>query len=94
AKTYTIAPGEYRFVLTTVPIDNVPIRKGHETRLKAGFLNLVSEGDWHLYDESKGKAYTSGNKPVKIVLPVGSYQIKLGTQFFPVIIKDGTTVEY
>ncbi len=47
-KTYTIAPGEYRFVLTTVPIDNVPIRKGHETRLKAGFLNLVSEGDWHL----------------------------------------------
>lgn len=93
-KTYTIAPGEYRFTLTTVPIDNVPIKKGHETRLRAGFLNLVSEGDWHLYDESKEKAYTSGNKPVKMVLPVGSYQLKLGGQFFPMIIKDSATVEY
>lgn len=93
-KTYTIAPGEYRFTLTTVPVDNVPIRKGHETRLKAGFVNLVSEGDWHLYDESKEKAYTSGNKPVKMVLPVGSYQLKLGGQFFPMIIKDSATVEY
>lgn len=93
-KTYTIAPGEYRFTLTTVPIDNVPIKKGHQTRLKAGFLNLVSEGDWHLYDESKEKAYTSGNKPVKMVLPVGSYQLKLGGQFFPMIIKDSVTVEY
>lgn len=93
-KTYTIAPGEYRFTLTTVPIDNVPIRKGHETRLRAGFLNLVSEGDWHLYDESKEKAYTSGNKPVKMVLPVGSYQLKLGGQFFPMTIKDSAMVEY
>ncbi len=93
-KTYTIASGEYRFTLTTVPIDNVPIRKGHETRLKAGYLNLVSEGDWHLYDESKEKFYTSGNKPVKMVLPVGSYQLKLGGQFYPMIIKDSATVEY
>jgi hypothetical protein len=93
-KTYTIAPGEYRFTLTTVPVDNVPIKKGHQTRLKAGYLNLVSEGDWHLYDESKEKAYTSGNKPVKMVLPVGSYQLKLGGQFYPMIIKDGATVEY
>lgn len=94
AKSYTIAPGEYRFTLSTVPVENVPIRKGHETRLKAGFLNLVSEGDWHLYDESKEKFYTSGNKLGKIALPVKSYQLKLGGQFFPVIIKDGETVEY
>ncbi len=93
-KTYTIAPGEYRFTLTNVPIDNVPIKKGHETRLRAGFLNLVSEGDWHLYDESKEKAYTSGNKPVKMVLPVGSYQLKLGGQFFPMTIKDSAMAEY
>ncbi|MGZ8550920.1 MAG: hypothetical protein ACXWV2_09670 [Chitinophagaceae bacterium] len=93
-KTYPIAPGEYRFTLTNVPIDNVPIKKGHETRLRAGYVNLVSEGDWHLYDESKEKAFTSGNKPVKLVLPVGSYQLKLGGQFFPMIIKDSVTVEY
>jgi hypothetical protein len=92
-KIYTIAPGQYRFTLTNVPVDNVPIQKGHETRLKAGFLNIVSDGDWHLYNDTKEKAYTSGNKPKKLPLPVGSYQVKLGGQFYPLIIKDGETVE-
>ena len=93
-KTFTIAPGEYRFTITSVPVENVPIQKGHETRIKMGFLNVVSEGDWHLYNDAKEKAYTSGNKPKKIALPVGNYQLKLGTQFYPVIIKDKETVEY
>ncbi|HLG41323.1 MAG TPA: hypothetical protein VI461_16710 [Chitinophagaceae bacterium] len=92
-KIYSIAPGEYRFTLTNVPVDNVPIKKGHETRLKMGFLSVVSEGDWHLFNETKDKQYTSGNKPKKIPLPVGSYQVKLGGEFYPVIIKDGETVE-
>ncbi len=92
-KSYTIAPGIYRFVLSTVPVDSVPIKKGHITRLKMGFLNVVSEGDWFLYNESKEKLYTSGNRPKKLPLPVGSYQVKLGLQFYPVEIKDGETVE-
>jgi hypothetical protein len=93
-KTYTIAPDKYRFTITNVPIENVPIQKGHETRLKMGFLNVVSEGDWHLYNETKEKAFTSGNKPKKLPLPVGSYQLKLGLDFYPFVIKDGETVEY
>ncbi len=93
-KIYTIAPGKYRFTLTNVPVENVPIQKGHETRIKAGFLNIVSEGDWHLYNETKEKAFTSGNKPKKLPLPVGNYQLKLGLQFYPMVIKDGETVEY
>ncbi len=92
-KVYTIAPGEYRITISNVPIDNVPIQKAHETRIKMGFLNVVSDGDWHLYDDTKEKAYTSGNKPKKIALPIGSYQLKLGTEFFPVIIKDKELVE-
>lgn len=79
-KIYTITPVVYRFTLTNIPVENVPIQKIHETRLKAGFLNLVSEGDWHLYDQKTEKAYTSGNKPKKLPLPVGSYQIKQGGQ--------------
>ena len=93
-KIFTIAPGQYRFTITNVPVENAPIQKGHETRLKMGFLNVVSEGDWHLYNETKEKAFTSGNKPKKIALPVGSFQLKLGLDFFPFVIKDGETVEY
>jgi hypothetical protein len=93
-KIYTIAPGRYRFTITNAPVDTVPIQKGHETRLKMGFLKVVSEGDWHLYSDTKEEQYTSGNKPKKIPLPVGSYQLKLGLQFYPMVIKDGETVEY
>ena len=92
-KTYSIAPGTYNFVLTTVPVENVPIQKGHETRLKAGFLNIVSEGHWELYNHTKENLFTTGNKTGKIVLPVGNYQLKLGGDFFPAVIKDGETVE-
>ena len=92
-KTYTITPGVYKFTITNVPIDNVPIKKAHETRLKMGYLNVVSEGDWHLYDGTKEKAYTSGNKPQKIALPIGSYQLKLGLEFYPFEIKDTEVVE-
>ncbi len=93
-KYYNLAPGNYNIKLNTVPVENVPIEKGKETRLKAGFLDIVSEGNWELRSESKEKFLTSGNKPQKLALPVGSYQLKLGTQFFPVSIKDGATVEF
>ncbi|MGZ8536696.1 MAG: hypothetical protein ACXWV9_00470 [Flavisolibacter sp.] len=92
-KQYTMAPGHYRFLITTVPVDDVPIQKGHETRLKIGFLNIVSEGVWDLHTESKDKQYTSGNRPRRIALPIGNYQLRLGTQFYPVTIKDKETVE-
>lgn len=93
-KSYNIAPGKYNVELNTITVENVPIEKGKETRLKAGFLNIESEGNWELYDESKMKFQTSNNKPQKIALPVGSYQLKLGGQFFHVKIKDGETEEY
>ncbi len=88
-KIFTIAPGEYHLVMSSVPVDNVPIKKGYETRLKAGYLNMVSTGDWFLYDETKEKLFITGNKPQKIVLPVGNYFIKSGMQFYPAIINDG-----
>jgi hypothetical protein len=94
SKSYSLAPGVYLFDLMGAQVENVPIQKGHDTRLKAGFLSVVSEGNWHLYNEAKEKIITSGHKPNKIALPVGSYQLSLGGQFYPVVIKDGKTVEY
>lgn len=93
-KIFTISPGEYRFLITDVPVENVPIQKGHETRIKMGFLNVVSEGGFYLYNDTKEKLYTTYDKPKKIALPVGNYQLKLGGQFYPFTIKDKETVEY
>lgn len=91
---YDIAPGIYDLQLNTIVVENVPVERGKETRLKTGVLSIVSEGDWEIYNETKEKFQTSGNKPKKIALPVGSYQLKLGGQFYPIVIKDKETVEY
>lgn len=93
-KYYTVTPGEYRILLSNAPVENVPIQKGHETKLKAGFLNVVSEGQWSLRDATKEHFFTSGPKPQNIALPVGKYQLDLGGQFHPVVIKDGEVVEF
>ena len=89
-----VAPGTYNFELNSITVENVPIEKGKLTRLKTGVLNIVSQGNWELYDDTQKKFQTSGNKPKKFALPVGNYQLKLGGQFFPVVIKDGKVEEF
>jgi len=92
--SYDLGPSIYNFQFNSIMVENVPIERGKETRLKTGVLQIVSGGVWELYDESKEKLHTTGNKPKKFALPVGSYQLKLGGQFYPVVIKEGATVEY
>lgn len=93
-KTSSLSPGEYAIKFTGVQLENVPVEKGKETRIKAGFLNVVSDGSWDLYDAAKEHIHTSNTKPEKIALPVGSYQLKMGGQYYPVVIKDKETVEF
>ncbi|MGQ0541774.1 MAG: hypothetical protein ACT4O9_07985, partial [Blastocatellia bacterium] len=61
-KYYLMAPGEYLIHLNNIPVENVPVQKGHATRLKAGFLNVVSQGRWEIYNDKK-KYLTSYNRP-------------------------------
>ncbi|NWG28516.1 MAG: hypothetical protein HXY48_08280 [Ignavibacteriaceae bacterium] len=90
---HDLAPGLYNFRLNTITVKNVPIEKGKETRLKVGYINIVSEGRWELRSEDKEKFQTSGDKQKKLVLPVGNYHLKLGEQLFPIKINDGETIE-
>jgi hypothetical protein len=55
-----------------VPVQNLPIKEGQETRIKAGYLHITTNEHWELRTEEK-KFLTSGNKPTKIALPVGRY---------------------
>ena len=45
-----VMPGEYKITINDVPVLNVPIKKGHDTKLKCGVLNVVSESYWDLSD--------------------------------------------
>ncbi len=91
---HDIAPGTYLFKLNSIPVENVTIEKGKETRLKTGVLNIVSPGDWEIYDEAKKKFYTSGNKPKKLALPAGIYQLEFEKNYYRVIIKEKLTVRF
>ena len=90
---FVLLPGEYKFTINNAPVLNVPVKKGHDTKLKCGVLNVVSEGVWYLNDESGKTYYTSGNTPTKMPLPVGTYSFELGGSKQTVVIKNGETVE-
>jgi hypothetical protein len=72
-------------------VERIPIVIGQETLLRVGFLVIQRTGHWDLYDESKSKFLTSGNKQVKIVLPVGSYQLKQNGKYTLLVVTEGST---
>jgi hypothetical protein len=69
-----LAPGLYHFKLNTVMVENIPIEAGKTTTLKTGILEITSN-QWELRSTTGDKFLTSGNRPVKIALPVGKYQL-------------------
>ncbi len=92
-KTINLVPGEYKIFFTYIPLTGVPIQKGMNTRLKAGILDVVTTGQWSIYDENKTKAHVVYYKPTKIGLPIGKYNIQINGQYQLVEIKEGTVTE-
>lgn len=75
---FVIAPGEYRITLNNASVQNVLIKKGYDTKLKTGVLNVTDNDVWYLYDESGEIFCISGNKPEKLLMPEGKYILKVG----------------
>jgi hypothetical protein len=84
-KYYDLVPGLYNLRLNTVLVENVLIEAGKTTTLNMGVLEINSN-DWELRDESGRKFLTSGNKPRRMVLPVGKYQLKQGRDKLTVMV--------
>lgn len=93
-KSHSLIPGEYNITVSSVPVLTVPVQKGMNTRLKAGTLHVVTEGQWGLYDESQKINFVTHHYPMKLGLPAGKYAIYLKGQYLPVEIKDGEVTEF
>ena len=87
-----LTPGTYKITINNAPIMNVEIRKGHDTKLKIGVLDVDFDGVWNVYSEDKKNAYTSGAKPEKILLPVGKYYLEEGGSDRIVEVKESAAV--
>jgi hypothetical protein len=91
---YDLPPGNYNISLNHVLVPNVPIEKGKEFVFRFGFLDLLTHTSWYLYTESKEKALTSGNRPMKMPLPVGSYVLNFEGKDYEIIIRDRMTLKF
>ncbi len=91
---HDVTPGMYTIKLNTVPVENIQAEAGKETRIKAGILNMMSYGSWNIYDETKKIFYTSGNKPQKLALPPGIYQLKFGDKYYRITVVNRVIVKF
>ncbi len=87
---FTLPAGEYRITLNNAPVENVPIKQGHDTKLKTGILGVNENNVWYLYDETQTNFYTSGNKPEKLLLPIGKYLLEAGIEKKSVFVNEKT----
>ncbi|HLG38517.1 MAG TPA: hypothetical protein VI461_02575 [Chitinophagaceae bacterium] len=74
---FVLSPGDYKITINNTPVENVQIKKGYDTKLETGILDISANATWYLYDETGKNSYTSGSKSEKLLLPVGIYKITL-----------------
>jgi hypothetical protein len=87
----SLAPGNYKITINDAPVMNVEIKKGHDTKLKTGVLDIDFDDVWYLYKEDKSDTYTSGNKPMKLLLPAGRYLLEENGIGRIVVVKEELT---
>lgn len=85
-KFISLSPGTYDISLNNCRINAVMINRGYETKFKTGIVSLESAGNWSIirhyktwYGSTLNQLVSSGNKPGKILLPVGEYTVNLST---------------
>ena len=84
----TVPPGTYKITLNNAVVENVPVKKGQDTELKTGLMEINHNELWYLYDESGETYNSSGLKPQKLLMPVGNYQLKVGEVAHTMIVKE------
>lgn len=76
-------------------LSDIPVRRGMDTRIRAGMLNLNLSGtSWVIYDETKTILIEQGYSVWRVGLPIGKYYVKVNNDFAEVVIKDGEVTEF
>ena len=90
-----LAPGNYTIMVNNIRVDNVPIAKGRDTRLKIGYIAFRTDASWAIEDAKGAENYVAsmGGKTI-VAVPVGSYVVTVSGSKMQQTIKDGQTVEF
>jgi len=89
-----LIPGQYNVKIWRATVASVPVQPGMDTRIRTGVINIVTDGYWEIYDETKTTRLTDGHRSWRGGLPVGKYQVKVTGRFAEVVIKDGQVTNF
>lgn len=76
-KAGNLLPGSYDVQIWEKVIPGVPVERGKDTQVRVGVIDQTVAGIWELVDETGQRVYNDVG-PKKVVLPVGTYVVKVG----------------
>lgn len=86
--------GVYDVDISKKRLTNVPIKSGHDTRVKVGLLRITAGKDTRIDIIDAGKKLTGGYGDQVIGLPAGSFHVLVAGQTEGVEIQDGKVTDF
>jgi hypothetical protein len=86
--------GVYDVDISKKRLTDVPIKSGHDTRVKVGLLRITAGKDTRIDIIDAGKKLTGGYGDQVIGLPAGSFHVLVAGQTEGVEIQDGKVTEF
>lgn len=86
--------GVYDVDISKKRLANVPVKSGHDTRVKVGLLHISAGKDTRIDILDAGKKLTGGYGDQVFGLPVGAFHVQVAGQAEAVTIEDGKVTEF
>jgi hypothetical protein len=89
-----LLPGIYDVDISKKRLTSVPVKSGHDTRVKVGVLRITAGQNTRIDIIDAGEKLTGGFGAQLIGLPVGSFHVLVAGQTEGVEIQDGKVTEF
>jgi len=93
-QTVDLLPGIYDVEISKKRLTSVPIKSGHDTRVKVGLLRISAGKDTRIDILDAGRKLTGGYGNQVIGLPPGSFDIQVAGQTEQVTISEGNVTDF
>ena len=92
---HSVMEGEYDIKINGMMLENVPVKSGHATRILMGGLHSTAPfANQLVIHDSKDRRVNAIQGGNIIALPIGTYNLKVGTRTVKVEIKENEITEF
>lgn len=92
---HSIVEGEYDIKVNGAIIEKVPVKAGNVTRIIMGALRSTGPSSQALFvHDMKGRQVQMMMGGEVVSLPIGTYQVKVGTRMIKIEIKEGEVTDF